>query len=166
MMNFFIDSRITSISQNFKGRLIITLQNDRGGRGINILPKQRATDLISGNWFYIRSTADPELYWYYNTSGGYSHIDASRTQRSLFCMTATNVPTGTVTIDSDTIQLKTWSSGNVIINPNGSLTTDGAAQWSFTFGDLAAGRFVPTDPGMIFANVDSGQKRPGWELVN
>ncbi|KAF9263909.1 hypothetical protein L218DRAFT_863952, partial [Marasmius fiardii PR-910] len=166
MMNFFTDSRITSISQNFKGRLIITLQNDRGGRGINILPKQRATDLISGNWFYIRSTADPELYWYYNTSGGYSHISASRAQRSLFCMTATNVPTGTVTIDSDTVQLTTWSSENVVMNPNGLLTTDANNQWSFTFGDLAAGSFVSTDPGVIFANVNSGQKRPGWELVN
>ncbi|KAF9265170.1 hypothetical protein L218DRAFT_943047 [Marasmius fiardii PR-910] len=167
MLNFFIDTRITSISQNFQGRLILTLQNDRGGRGIDIFPKQRVTDLISGNWFYIRSTSDPQMYWHYDTSGGYSHISASRTERSLFRVTATNIPTGKVIIRSDTVQLTVWSVGNVVINSDGPLTTNRAAQWSFTFGDLAAGRFVPTDAGVMFTNVDSdGQKRPGWELVN
>ncbi|KAF9263877.1 hypothetical protein L218DRAFT_845809, partial [Marasmius fiardii PR-910] len=103
--NFFVDTSITDIAENFKGRLIITLENDRGGRGIDILPIQRVTDLISGNWSYIRSTANPELYWHYSTSGGYPHISASRTECSLFRVTTTNVPTGKVIIRSDTVQL-------------------------------------------------------------
>ncbi|KAK7058617.1 hypothetical protein VNI00_002253 [Paramarasmius palmivorus] len=165
--NFFIDTRITDISQKFKGRLILTLQNDRGGRGINIFPKQRVTDLVSGNWFYIRSSVDPEMYWHYETKGGYPRISVSRTGRSLFCVTATNVPSRTVMIGSDTVKLSMWSAGNVVIDSEGLLTNGVQAQWSFTFGDLAAGRFVPTDSGLLFDNIDNdGPKRPGWELVN
>ncbi|KAF9254631.1 hypothetical protein L218DRAFT_459758 [Marasmius fiardii PR-910] len=50
MINFFTDSRITDISQPFEGRLILSLQNDHGGKGITVFPHQKATDLISGNW--------------------------------------------------------------------------------------------------------------------
>ncbi|KAF5331797.1 hypothetical protein D9758_008314 [Tetrapyrgos nigripes] len=167
MNRFFVETRITNISQNFKGRLILTLQSDRGGRGIDIFPKQGVTDLISGNWFYIRSTVDPEMYWDYKTKEGYPHVTVSRTGRSLFCVTATNTPTRTVMIRSDTVQLSTWGVGKVVINSEGLLLTTGTAQWSFTFGNLASGRFVDTDAGLVFSNIDNdGPKRPGWELVN
>ncbi|KAF9263879.1 hypothetical protein L218DRAFT_958715, partial [Marasmius fiardii PR-910] len=167
MFNFFVDPRITDISQNFKGRLIITLQNDRGGRGIDILPKQRVTDLISGNWYYIRSSVDREIYWYYEvTKDGHPRISVSRTGRSLFCVTTTNVPTGKVIIRSDMVRLSTWSVGNITIDTEGLLSISKSGQWSFKFGDLASGRFVPTDLGVVFDNIDNdGPKRPGWELV-
>ncbi len=48
--NFFADKRITDIADPFRGRLIITLDNDRGGGGISIIPPQHVTDPVSGNW--------------------------------------------------------------------------------------------------------------------
>ncbi|EEB91463.1 hypothetical protein MPER_10170 [Moniliophthora perniciosa FA553] len=61
IINFFIDSRLTEISKNFRGRLILTLQNDRGGRGIDIIPNQNVTDLVSGNWSVALSTQELAL---------------------------------------------------------------------------------------------------------
>jgi len=50
IFNFFTDYRFTSISNQFRGRMFFALDNDRGGRGISIIPPQEITDHISGNW--------------------------------------------------------------------------------------------------------------------
>lgn len=49
-LHFFRDARLNAISQPFRGRVFPTLQNDRAGRGADIIPDQGATDLISGDW--------------------------------------------------------------------------------------------------------------------
>ncbi|KAJ6629684.1 hypothetical protein B0H10DRAFT_1776126 [Mycena sp. CBHHK59/15] len=50
ILNFFIDSRLDAITKQFRGYIFLTLENDRGGRGISIIPSQDITDHISGNW--------------------------------------------------------------------------------------------------------------------
>ncbi|KDQ26370.1 hypothetical protein PLEOSDRAFT_1077368 [Pleurotus ostreatus PC15] len=50
VLNFFSDARVNTISESFRGRAFLTLQNDRGARGVDIIPDQGVTDLISGDW--------------------------------------------------------------------------------------------------------------------
>jgi len=47
---FFTDSRLTSISDLFRGKMFFCLENDRGGRGISIIPTQVLVSSTSGNW--------------------------------------------------------------------------------------------------------------------
>jgi hypothetical protein len=49
--NFFLDARIKALSDPFRGRLFIQLENDRGGRGISIVPNQTIIDYVNGNWY-------------------------------------------------------------------------------------------------------------------
>jgi len=49
--NFFTESSITSISSLFRGKMFLVLENDRGGRGISIIPTLTVVDTTSGNWW-------------------------------------------------------------------------------------------------------------------
>ena len=49
--HFFTDSRVASVSAQFRGKLFLVLDNDRGGRGITIIPTQVIVDHASGDWW-------------------------------------------------------------------------------------------------------------------
>ncbi|KAF9263904.1 hypothetical protein L218DRAFT_987289 [Marasmius fiardii PR-910] len=164
MLNFFANSGLFNISQQFRGRLILSSQNDYDRRGIDIFPKQTFTNLIGGNWFYIRSISDPEVYWHYENNLGCG-ITISRTNRSLFRLKGQNLPTGKVIIRSDAVQLSMWPDGDVVMWSDGRLWTRGSSLLSFKFGDLASGRFISTGGGLAWDTKHDGFKRPGWELV-
>ena len=48
--NFFTESKVTSISDVFRGKMFLVLENDRGGRGISIIPTQVLVSTTSGDW--------------------------------------------------------------------------------------------------------------------
>lgn len=52
MIEFFTDENMKAISEQFIGRLFLTLDNDKDGpkRGLSALPPLAITDHISGNW--------------------------------------------------------------------------------------------------------------------
>ncbi|KAJ8507734.1 hypothetical protein ONZ45_g9920 [Pleurotus djamor] len=162
---FFEDARIKDISQQFRGKLIITWMNDRVGRGLDVfLNKGTFAEPLSGNWFYIRSTTDQSLYWYYDTNS--RRITTSKTNRTLFRVSGNNLADKTVLVRSDNVSLTAYPNAKVQIDNAGDLFV-GTDSWSFQFGDLASGRFIQGDYGLIFENVDAGSpKKPGWELVN
>ncbi|KAF9500096.1 hypothetical protein BDN71DRAFT_1266244 [Pleurotus eryngii] len=49
ILNFFSDARLSEIAQPFRGRAFVMTQNESTARGIDIIPDQGATDLISGD---------------------------------------------------------------------------------------------------------------------
>jgi hypothetical protein len=50
---FYDDARVKAISDPFRGKVFFQLQNDRGGRGIDIIPMRSVIDHISGNWWVL-----------------------------------------------------------------------------------------------------------------
>ncbi|KAJ8695602.1 hypothetical protein PTI98_008191 [Pleurotus ostreatus] len=166
VLNFFSDARVNTISESFRGRAFLTLQNDRGARGVDIIPDQGVTDLISGDWFYIRSSVDPTSYWFYDS--GRSRVVVSTTRRTMFRVVAKNVPDRTVMIRSDTVALFAWpQSRPIYIDSQGNLIGGGSSDWTFDFEDFGTGRFVDSDSGIVYGNIaDNAPKKPGWELVN
>ncbi|KAL4268387.1 PH domain-containing protein [Pleurotus pulmonarius] len=163
---FFTDWRVTELAKPFRGRMFITLQNDRGGRGHDIIADQKVTDLVSGDWFYVRSKTDPSLYWHYEV--GNSRVVVSNCQRTMFSVVAQNVPAKTVMIRSDTVALSAWPHNRAIrIGSQGNLIGGSTNDWTFDFEDFATGRFVDSDGVVVYENIaDNAPKKPGWELVN
>ena len=47
---FFTETTIKSISDVFRGKMILVLENDRVGRGMSIIPPQVVVETTSGNW--------------------------------------------------------------------------------------------------------------------
>ena len=62
VMDFFTDSRVASVSAQFRGKLFLVLENDRGGRGISIIPTQVIVDHTSGDW-WVFSLNRMRLLW-------------------------------------------------------------------------------------------------------
>ncbi|KAF7424667.1 hypothetical protein PC9H_009977 [Pleurotus ostreatus] len=166
ILNFFSDARLNEIAQPFRGRAFVMTENESTARGIDIIPDQGATDLISGDWFYVRSKVDPSTYWFYDPSRG--RVVASHTRRTMFRVVTKNVPEKTVMIRSDAVTLWAWGQDKPIqIDSQGNLTGGGNGDWTFEFEDLGTGRFVDTDGGVVYGNIaDNAPKKPGWELVN
>ncbi|KAJ8482162.1 hypothetical protein ONZ45_g15048 [Pleurotus djamor] len=162
---FFEDARLKDISSKFRGRLIITWINDRAGRGLDIFSnKGNYTEHASGDWFYIRSTSDQSTYWYYDTSS--RRVRTSKTDRTMFRVTGTDVEDKTILIRSDSVSLMAYPSSKVQIDSAGSLYA-GSDSWFFEFGNFSKGRFVQGEYSISFENVDADSpKKPGWELVN
>jgi hypothetical protein len=50
VFHFFTDHKVASVSSKFRGKLFISLEHDRGGRGITIIPTQSIVDHASGDW--------------------------------------------------------------------------------------------------------------------
>ena len=50
IFNFFAERRLKDISEKFRGKLFFVLENDRGGKGITIIPTQSIVDRASGDW--------------------------------------------------------------------------------------------------------------------
>ncbi|KAJ8482154.1 hypothetical protein ONZ45_g15047 [Pleurotus djamor] len=163
--SFYDDARLKDISAKFRGKLIMTLLNDRGGRGLEtILNHSPVVDRVSGNWFYIRSTSDRTTYWYYNSST--NRVTTSKSNRTMFQVTGSKLSDKAVLIGTDDVSLKMYPDTDISINSTGDLIS-GLSDWVFDFGNLASGRFVARDWGVVFENVDAGAPRkPGWELVN
>ena len=47
---FYTDPRIASLADQFRGKFFMVLENDRGGRGVSIIPTQSVVDHTSGSW--------------------------------------------------------------------------------------------------------------------
>lgn len=50
IFHFFVERRLKDISEKFRGKMFLVLENDRGGRGITIIPTQSIIDRASGDW--------------------------------------------------------------------------------------------------------------------
>jgi hypothetical protein len=116
--------------------------------------------------FYIRSKSNPNLYW--ALSGDqYQRISTSATSRSLFRVTARNLPEGTVMIRKDQITIAVSVSNQktlqVATDDNGYLVAMGESR-EFLFSDFEEGNFV-VDGGQHLSFVPSGRGGHSWELV-
>ncbi|KAH6916074.1 hypothetical protein BKA70DRAFT_1092326 [Coprinopsis sp. MPI-PUGE-AT-0042] len=179
VFNFFVDARIKSISDNFRGRLFLQLENDRGGRGISIIPSQTICDHVNGNWFYIRSKAEPHIYWH-DTSNGDNQcgIVGSYQRRTRFRVTIHTTVSGVaprpgaIIIGSDLVTVQ--SKANHYVGPSpGNLS--GLVQTNtlhtFRFGDLLEGKSVNSvsisSDGAALSFFTGPDSNPGefWELA-
>ncbi|TFK67292.1 hypothetical protein BDN72DRAFT_899110 [Pluteus cervinus] len=174
--NFFTESAVSSVSALFRGKLFLVLENDRGGRGITVVPRQHIVDRTSGNWFCIRSVAEPAQHWFYDPSQG--RIYAHPTQRTLFRIMADGLQDGGIMIGSDNVILVAANAGLVSLgvatnssNPALALTplqvTNSAANAQvFNFGQLLKGCIASTDQPaptpLWFISTGGGLE---WELV-
>jgi hypothetical protein len=178
--NFFIDGAIKAISEPFRGKLFLQLQNDRLGRGIDIIPAQTIVDHGSGDWFSIRSKADARKYWYYDEAS--QSIRVSETRRSAFQVTAPGIQKGMIMIGTDDITIRVQKHGYVVLTTRGNageramqVTPNESDAFNFKFSDLAQGRFAPyvnpwgaqvsdADSHVLCYNTDV-YGGAGWELA-
>ncbi|KAH6909982.1 hypothetical protein BKA70DRAFT_1472509 [Coprinopsis sp. MPI-PUGE-AT-0042] len=128
VFNFFVDGRIKTMSDPFRGRLFLQLENDRGGRGLaSSALRPFATTSMGTGGFYIRSKVEPHIYWYDAASNG--DVVGSYTRRTRFRVTINTSRSGVapkagaIIIGSDlvTIQSKQCCAGH---RPVGDLVTD------------------------------------------
>ena len=189
---FFDDARVRGISDRFRGKVFFQLENDRGGRGISIIPMHTIVDHTSGSWwvslpnqydqyclstytrFSIRSKANASQYWYYDESSG--NITVSSVHRSFFRISATDMDQGVIMIGTDNIDIVIQHHGSVVLRNVGPdanvLGTKGVTVKElygdhFKFEDLDKGKFVPgteTDPNPLCYMPQDGV-HSGWELA-
>jgi len=172
--HFFTENKIKDISEKFRGKMFLSLQNNRGDKGFTIIPAQSVVDHASGDWFSIRSKANANQYWYYDDAKKF--IVVSESQRTYFKISTPDMPDGAIMVGRDRITLSTQHHGFVIpLNPDGVSgvpllgVTDKVSEASgkFTFGDLDKGRFVPgfkKDLPSALSYMPNGGVG-GWELA-
>ncbi|KAJ6554636.1 hypothetical protein B0H19DRAFT_1071996 [Mycena capillaripes] len=170
--NFFPDRRVRDISDKFRGKMFIVLENDHNGRGITIIPLQSIVDHASGDWFSIRSKANAKQYWYYDANVGC--ITISELHRTSFRINAVNIHQGAIMVSADHITLIVQEHGFVVPRTAdrlfGSLTlgvtSSEAEAFQFKFEDLDKGCFVLVRDGLqiVICYVAGGGGSLGWEL--
>jgi len=172
---FFTDYRVQTISDKFRGKMFLVLENTHNGRGITIIPTQTVVDRSSGDWFTIRSKANADQYWYYDRSLG--SIVVSVRQRSSFKISAPNMHDGAIMIGLDDITLVVQHHGFVKHQTlNGSpgkcilgVTDEVLEASKFKFKDLDEGKFIPLNEdlpvGSLLCYMSEGTPCPGWELA-
>ncbi|KAG8997444.1 hypothetical protein FRB94_007642 [Tulasnella sp. JGI-2019a] len=98
------------VANALNGQVFFTLLHDRDGRIISMIPVLNYRDHINGESFYIRSVAQPDIYWYYDKS--IKTIVAHPSRRSQFIVTISDWARalGTVIIGSDQIFISTTTS--------------------------------------------------------
>lgn len=168
---FFTESRINKVADPFRGKMFLVLENDRGGRGITVIPMQSIVDHASGDWFSVRSKVNADHHWYYDPT--LRQITVSDTQRSSFKFSATNMHDGAIMIGVDTVFLVVQGHGFAVILVTRSgfsalgVTTRESDAFKFKFDELDKGRFV-YDIGQLPAPlyyVSGGIAAGGWELA-
>ncbi|GLB45465.1 hypothetical protein LshimejAT787_2300250 [Lyophyllum shimeji] len=154
------------VAQSLRGKIFFTLLNDRDGRILSVIPVQNWVDRSSGDRFYIRSSSDPSLYWYYNGS----RVVASRDRRTRFTVTIADrkrAP-GTIMIGDDEVFISVGSSTNIgVANQQDQLS---ASDNPFPFKLSALNNDFQIDyylegkmtEGFVTRNPGKGE---GWELV-
>ncbi|KAF9072269.1 hypothetical protein BDP27DRAFT_1261671 [Rhodocollybia butyracea] len=162
VQNFFIDAPFKSIAEQFRGRMFTTGQKNRGGTGMDMIPPRSICDHISGNWFFIRSKGDQNLYWFHDPSSG--HIRASHTERTHFQITANNMPLGTVMIGADPITVHIDGEHVVYVDDDSAHLVIAKQKYDFNFASLHSRVLVSTGGAMTYTNkVDTSNEL--WELV-
>jgi hypothetical protein len=192
--NFFLEASIKPLADTFRGRLIIQLENDRGGRGISIIPNQIITDHVNGNWyvciaiyarlnadilpldsrFYIRSRAEPRMYWFEHNGGIIgSTVKRTRFRVSIHTTTAGVAPkAGAIIINSDLVTIQSQANqyiGPVSGNLSGLIQTN--TLHTFKFGDLLEGKNVNAtsvshdEAALTFFTGPDSNPGEFWELA-
>ncbi|KAF9052071.1 hypothetical protein BJ165DRAFT_1365769 [Panaeolus papilionaceus] len=162
ILGFFTNERFKSISGPFRGKMFMTLLDDRSGRNLPIIPNQECVDHCSGNWFYIRSKSNPSLYWY--LLNGRIRISSTLTQRTQFQIRGRDLTTGTIMIGSDSVTFQPNGDSFVYVDESGSLVESGIVH-NFRFDDLEKGSFwIQPDHGLRF-DLHREPAQHCWELV-
>ncbi|KAF9480243.1 hypothetical protein BDN70DRAFT_625204 [Pholiota conissans] len=187
--DFFTDSRFSNISDQFRGKLLLTVLEDTYARiSFSVIPVQEVTDHISGNWciyllslsevpksrplrFYIRSKTDPARYWQLSNGG---ELCLSNTAHTRFQVKARNVPDGTVMIGSDMIYLHVGvGKQNLIVSDyHHALTGSSGLQavsegvpHEFCFSDLENGHFSVEGTFDCLVINSSDSRKESWILA-
>jgi len=163
VLYFFVDVPFRTIAEQFRGRMFTSLQNDRGGRTIDIIPAQSVSDHISGNRFFIRSKGDQNLYWFHDPSSG--RIRASHTERTHFQIMANNMPLGTIMIDTDPITARIDEKNAVHVDTDSAHLVAEEEGHNFNFASLHSGVLVSTGGVLTYPNKGDTPSNALWELV-
>ncbi|KAH6904311.1 hypothetical protein BKA70DRAFT_1297866 [Coprinopsis sp. MPI-PUGE-AT-0042] len=154
VFTFFTDARFKPISEAFRGRLFLQLQNDRGGRVLTLSLLKRLLTHVTASVYVlqIRSKAKPHIYWHDGSNGdnqfGIIHTACSRATTP-----------------------QTWLTHYVGIKLQQQCLVQTNAFHTFRFGDLLEGRAstaVSTSADgaslSFFAGPDSNPES-FWELA-
>ncbi|EAU81063.2 hypothetical protein CC1G_10354 [Coprinopsis cinerea okayama7 len=182
MYNFFVDGNIKSISDKFRGRLFITLEYDRSGRGVSVFPPLHIVDHVSGNWYYIRSKTAPHLFWFYDETR--NAIYASKEKRTRFKVSIRNpspqTPKDAIMINSDDVVIHIKESLYVGVDSYLGHIIPTRAYRTFKFGELEGGAIAGIEvaenaeercsstfdgASLYFVGPDSSSPGEPWELV-
>ncbi|KAF9072271.1 hypothetical protein BDP27DRAFT_1361122 [Rhodocollybia butyracea] len=159
VLYFFVDAPFKSIAEQFRGRMFLTLQNDRGGRGIDIIPPRSVGDYVSGSLF------DP---WATRICIGFTihPVDTSvpPTERTHFQIMANNMPRGTVMISTDPITIHIDEKHMVHVDADSAYLVTEKQRYDFNFGSLLSGVLVSTGGVLTYTKVDTSSNEL-WELV-
>ncbi|KAF9042894.1 hypothetical protein BJ165DRAFT_1529050 [Panaeolus papilionaceus] len=156
---FFTHERFKPMSEKFRGKMFFTWIDDRTGRGLPIIPPQVITDHISGNWFYIRSTTNPSLYWHLQGD----QIIVSNEKTTQFQIKGRSLKDGTIMIEEDPITIHIDNRRHVALDRSGALLESGVA-YEFKFSDFESGGFLMEEDGVITYGVVRSHSHL-WELV-
>ncbi|KAG5644895.1 hypothetical protein DXG03_007447 [Asterophora parasitica] len=93
------------VAERLRGQMFFTLLHDKGGRDFSHIPISNLRDHLSGDSFYLRSSSQPDTYWWYNPST--RSVMASRENRSTFTIALVDEDRapGTVMIGSDYVHI-------------------------------------------------------------
>ncbi|CCM01723.1 uncharacterized protein FIBRA_03788 [Fibroporia radiculosa] len=149
-----------NVAPAFLGKVFFTLIVDRDGRTLSTIPVQNVTDHVSGDFFFIRSKADPTQFWYCppSKSGLVEQgtlVSASRRYRTRFRVRITRTGTtdhrGAIMIGSDDIDIMTPSDLSVTVSQCylGSQLVIASSGNRFKFADFSNGSF-----SVVYNGVD------------
>jgi len=136
------------VASKFLGKMFFTLLPDRDGRALSVIPAQDITDHVSGNFFFIRSKASPNEYWYCpGSSTGQvapnSNVYVSRTERTRFRVRLINERKdgkGTIMVGSDEITITLTSTNlSIRVSDSGQLIVSKSPESGLKFSDLVNG---------------------------
>ena len=120
--------------------------------------------------FSIRSKVDPKQHWYYDE--GLGCVLVSDTKRTLFKISAPDMPDAAIMIGSDDVTLVAQHHGFVLPNESSVArvlgVTGGQAQaFKFKFKDLKEGKFIPGTDNLPspLCYVPQGAAGTGWVLA-
>uniref|UniRef100_A0A0W0G4L6 Uncharacterized protein n=1 Tax=Moniliophthora roreri TaxID=221103 RepID=A0A0W0G4L6_MONRR len=70
---------------------------------VDIILNQTVTDLVNGNWFYVRSKVDTTMYCHHT-----GRVAVSKSSRTMFRAAVKNILAKTIMIGSDSVTLTIW----------------------------------------------------------
>ncbi|KAF5369105.1 hypothetical protein D9615_010418 [Tricholomella constricta] len=152
-----------------RGQMFFTLIHDRDARILSVIPVLNYSDHISGASFYIRSVAQPDTYWYIDTSKPRSFVVASREHRTRFTITIAdkNRAPGTVIIGGDDVYITTVDGTNIGISNQQDILGHSANPFPLRFSSFNSDfHIIFFDPSSSLAAVARNPgKGESWELV-
>ncbi|KAG8848654.1 hypothetical protein FRB96_001061 [Tulasnella sp. 330] len=160
-----------NVALSLRGQMFFTLiVNKDVGLFQSVIPVLNYRDRVNGGSFYIRSTALPDVYWYYDTLR--EIVVASRERLTRFTITIADKSQApsSIIIGSDDVYITTASGVNVGVDNSQDHLGKSANRFPFKFSSFSSDFQIDFDDtngtaaclGPIAQNPDNGGS---WEIV-